>query len=315
MKGSNEARACLHTLRDCVRWAASRFTDAGLFFGHGTDNALDEALALVLHALHLDHNLPEAYLDTRLTTGELEQVVALIGRRVDERIPAAYLTHEAWFAGLSFYVDDRVLVPRSPIAELIEARFEPWVDVQACPRVLDLCTGSGCIAVACALAFREAEVIASDLSEAALEVAAINVRRHGLEDRLDLIRSDLFSDIPAQLFDLVVSNPPYVPDSTMEVLPREYLHEPALGLAAGRNGLDLVIRLLAQAGDYLAPGGVLVVEVGEAQDALSERFPEVPFLWLEFDRGGEGVFLLTAEQVAAYGARFGAAGAELSVAP
>lgn len=307
MKGSDEARASLHTLRDCVRWGASRFREAGLFFGHGTDNALDEALALVLHALHLDHSLPESYLDTRLTPGELEQVLALIGRRVEERIPAAYLTHEAWFAGLSFYVDERVLVPRSPIAELIEARFEPWLDAEATTRILDLCTGSGCIAVACALAFPQADVVASDLSEAALEVAGINVRRHGLEGRLRLVHSDLFADLPPGDFDLIVSNPPYVPDSTMEALPREYLHEPSLGLKAGPRGLDVVIRMLAEAPERLRPGGVLVVEVGEAQAALAERFPQVPFLWLEFERGGEGVFLLTAEQLAEHAEAFTAA--------
>ena len=312
MKGSSEARASLHTLRDCVRWAASRFNEAGLFFGHGTDNALDEALALVLYALHLDHSLPEPYLDARLTARELEQVVALIGRRVDQRIPAAYLTHEAPFAGVSFYVDERVLVPRSPVAELVETRFAPWVDAEACLRIADLCTGSGCIAVACALAFPHAEVVATDISEAALEVAGVNVRRHRVEDRVHLVRSDLLADVPPQAFDLVVSNPPYVPDSTMEVLPREYRHEPALGLAAGRQGLDVVIRLLARVGRYLSPAGVLVVEVGEAQEALAARFPEVPFLWIEFERGGEGVFLLTAEQVAACAAMFAAAEAELS---
>lgn len=296
----------LLTLRDWVRWGASRFNEAGLYYGHGTDNALDESLALVLHSLQLDHELPEAYLDARLTMAERERLHDLLRRRFEERVPAAYLTHEAWFAGLRFYVDERVLVPRSPMAELVEDRFEPWL-VQPVQRVLDLCTGSGCIAIACAYAFAEAGVDAVDVSPGALAVARHNVREHGLEERVSVIESDLFDGLQGRRYDLVVSNPPYVGTEELAALPDEYRREPALGLAAGRRGLDIVVPLLAAAAEHLEPHGVLVVEVGSAQQALIEQFPEVPFLWLEFERGGEGVFLLTAQQLREYHQRFASA--------
>ncbi|GAB4345090.1 MAG: 50S ribosomal protein L3 N(5)-glutamine methyltransferase [Gammaproteobacteria bacterium] len=288
----------LRTLRDLVRWGASRFGEAELHYGHGTDNALDEALALALSALHLDHALPGDYLDARLTRQERAAVLVLFRRRIDERKPAPYLTHQARFAGLEFYVDERVLVPRSPIAELIEQGFEPWLSGVEIHRVLDLCTGSGCIAIACAYAFPDARVDAVDLSSQALEVARINVGRHGLEERVALIESDLFQAIPGERYDLIVSNPPYVSAREMSELPPEYRFEPSLGLAAGEDGLEVIRRILASAPEHLTPDGILVAEVGNSEAALQQRFPQIPFLWLDFDRGGHGVFLLTASQLA-----------------
>lgn len=287
----------LKSLRDCVRWGASRFNEAGLSFGHGTDNALDEALLLVLHAVHLDHEMPEQYLDSRVTAAEREAIVGLLRRRVDERVPAAYLTHRARFAGKWFYVDEHVLVPRSPMAELIERRFEPWMDPDAVGRVLDLCTGSGCIAIACAHAFPEARVDATELSEPAAAVARRNAAEHGVADRVAVRVGDLYAPVDGDRYDLVVSNPPYVSAAEMAELSHEYRREPALGLAAGADGLDVVRRILAGARRHLSPGGILVVEVGDSADRLAAAYPAVPFVWLELERGGSGVFLLDAGQL------------------
>ncbi len=287
----------LQTLRDWIRWGASRFNEAGLFFGHGTDNALDEAVELVLFALHLPHDLPVQYLDGRLSRVERETVHALLRRRVEERVPAAYLTHRAWFAGLEFYVDENVLVPRSPMAELIEAGFSPWADEERVGRVLDLCTGSGCIGIAVAMHMPHAEVDLVDISEPALAVARRNLADYALEERVRAIRSDLYDGLGGEQYDLIVSNPPYVGAEEMASLPDEYRREPALGLAGGDDGLDLVRRILHQAPDHLAPAGVIIVEVGNSAETLAEAFPQVPFTWLDFERGGEGVFLLTREQL------------------
>jgi ribosomal protein L3 glutamine methyltransferase len=289
------AAAELHTLADYIRWGASRFREAGLAFGHGTDNPVDEATALVLHALHLDPQPPAELFAARLTRDEREAVLALFRRRIQERVPVPYLTGEAWFAGLPFQVDRRVLVPRSPMAELVQDGFEPWLGGRYPERILDLCTGSGCIAVAAALAFPEARVDASDVSPEALEVAAANVARYGLGDRLALYRSDLFADLPRVRYDLILSNPPYVDAAELAAMPPEFHHEPRLGLAAGEDGLEAVRRILADAPAFLAPGGVLVVEVGASRPALEAAYPLLPFHWPELEGGGEGVFVLEAE--------------------
>ncbi len=287
----------LTTIRDFIRYATSRFNEAALYFGHGTDNAWDEASSLVLHTLHLPHDINPTVLDAHLIKEEQATLLKLIEERVTKRIPVPYLTHEAWFAGLSFYVDERVLIPRSPIAELIEHQFEPWIAAEDVHTILDLCTGSGCIAIACAKAFPEAEIDASDISPEALAVAKINVLRQNVEDQVHLYESDLFTSLPLKKYDIIVSNPPYVDGADLVALPPEYLHEPRLGLEGGTEGIDFVVRILQQARQYLSPQGILVVEVGNSEVALAERFPHIPFTWLEFERGGGGVFLLTAEQV------------------
>ncbi len=291
-----EAIQELITIRDMLRWATSCFNAAELYYGHGTDNAWDDALQLVFHTLHLPINMPSSIQNARLTSSERKTIADLINRRVTEKIPVPYLTKEAWFAGLNFYVDQRVLVPRSPIAELIENHFSPWINIQP-QHILDLCTGSGCIAIACAHYFPETHIVATDISADALAVAKINAENHGVDNRVQLIQSDLFKALPKQKFDLIVSNPPYVDEHDMTYLPDEFKHEPQLGLAAGREGLDFAIQILKSSAQYLTTDGLLILEVGNSEKALVKRFPNVPFLWLEFERGGEGVLLLTAEQL------------------
>ena len=295
-----EVVAQLHTIVDFVRWGASRFNEAKLYFGHGADNAVDEALFLTLHALHLTPPLAPELHQSRLTAAEKENVLRLFQRRIEERLPVPYLTHEAWFGGMAFYVDERVLVPRSPIAEIIEQQFAPWLDEERTEKILDLCTGSGCIAIACAMAFPWAEVDALDISPDALEVTNINIEHYELHDQVKAIQSDLFGAIKGKRYDLIVSNPPYVDAEDMATMPDEFHREPALGLAAGEDGLDIVLQILSQAPDHLTEHGVLVVEVGNSEEALVNRFPEVPFVWLEFERGGHGVFLLQAETLREY---------------
>jgi ribosomal protein L3 glutamine methyltransferase len=294
---SEQAFRSLETIADFVRWGASCFAAAGLHFGHGTDNAIDEALVLVRHALHLGHDLPQEFYAARLTDDEKRAVLALLERRIVERTPAPYLTGEAWFAGLPFFVDSRVLIPRSPMAELIEAGFEPWLEPGRIERVLDLCTGSGCIAIACAMALPAAQVDAVELSADALEVARANIERHGVAERLRLLQGDLWEPVADQRYDLILSNPPYVSEATMEILPPEYRHEPELGLRSGKEGLDVVARILAGARAHLLPGGALIVEAGESAAAVACAWPELPFTWPEFARGGSGVFLLTAAEL------------------
>ena len=274
-----------------------RLKRARVFFGHGTDNARDEAAALVFHVMRLPHDSPARVLARRVPPARHARVEEWLARRVKERLPLAYLTHEAWFAGLRLYVDERVLVPRSPLAEVIEQRFAPWIDAARVRRVLDIGTGSGCIALACARAFARARVDAVDVDPGALEVAAINRRRCRLTRRVELICSDHFTALSGRSYDIIVSNPPYVGEREMRGLPREYRHEPALGLASGREGLDSVTRILRESARYLRPRGVLVVEVGNTERALVRAFPRLPFMWLDFERGGGGVFLLTREQL------------------
>lgn len=287
----------LKTIRDYIRIAVSRFNAANLYYGHGTDNAWDEALALVLHTLHLPHDINPEILGANLTTEERNHLCNMIELRVDKRIPVPYLTHQAWFAGLPYYVDERVLIPRSPIAELIENHFLPWIDPENVYEILDLCTGSSCIAIACAKAFPDANIDACDISKDALAVAKINVLRHGVEDQVHLHESDLFSAFSNKKYDIIVSNPPYVSTQEMFDLPHEFHHEPELGLAAGTQGLDIALRILREASDHLTPQGILILEVGNSEYALAENFPDVPFTWLEFERSDGGVLMITAEQL------------------
>lgn len=280
-------------IQDWIRFAVSEFHRTGLHFGHGTDNPLDEAVYLILFALNLPADTPQYLFDSVLTTAERNKVFQMIQKRIKTRKPAAYLTNESFFMGLPFYVDSRVLIPRSPVAELIEKQFYPWIASEQVNSILDLCTGSGCIATACAHMFPNARIIASDISEDALTVAKINIDNHQKQDQINLIKSDLFQKIPAQRFDIIISNPPYVDKTDMSNLPKEYQHEPELALKAGKDGLKIIRQILSQAKKYLSPHGILIVETGNSYQALIQEFPHLPFTWLEFEKGDSEVFLLT----------------------
>jgi len=288
----------LVTLRDWLRYAVSRFNAAQLSFGHGSDNAWDEAVYLVLHTLNLPLDRLEPFLDARLLPDERNRLQAIIERRAGERIPAAYLTHEAWLGEHRFYVDERVIVPRSFIAELLQEQLAPWIDdpwqIQS---ALDLCTGSGCLAILAALYFPEARVDAVDLSPEALEVARRNVDDYQLAERVRLVHSNLFAGVARQRYDLIVSNPPYVNAESVAALPAEYRHEPAMALGSGEDGLDATRIILAEAKAHLNPGGLLVVEIGHNRDALEAAYPDLPFTWLETSGGDQFVFMLRAEEL------------------
>jgi ribosomal protein L3 glutamine methyltransferase len=293
----------LDTILDLVRWSVSRFNEAGLYYGHGTDNPWDEAVSLVLQLLHLPQTLPlqtgDQLFHSRVTTVEKINVVAMILRRVNERIPVAYLTNQAWFCDLPFYVDERVLIPRSPFAELIQNKFDAWLSYEPLT-ILDLCTGGGCIAIALAYAFENAQIDAVDISPDALDVAEININEHGLSERVFPIQSDLMTALKGQCYDLIVCNPPYVDAEDMDDLPDEYHHEPELALAAGEDGLDLVDDILRQAPEFLAEGGWLFVEVGNSEVHMPKKYPDLPITWVDFENGGNGVFAINKTDLVEY---------------
>ncbi|MGB8518160.1 MAG: 50S ribosomal protein L3 N(5)-glutamine methyltransferase [Gallionella sp.] len=289
----SEATQDLYTVRDYVRFAVSRFYQAELFFGHGSSDAYDEAVYLILHTLHLPLDRLEPFIDARLTTSERAEVLDIIQRRVQERIPAAYLTHEAFLGEYSFYVDERVIVPRSFIAELLRTQLSPWIaDAEAVVSVLDMCTGSGCLAILAAHEFPYAQVDAVDLSPDALQVAAHNVTDYELQDRVKLIQSDLFSQLGNRRYDLIISNPPYVDAPSVAALPQEYLHEPELSLGSGEDGLDATRIILKNAAQHLTDNGILIVEIGHNRDLLEAEYPKLPFTWLDVTAGDQFVFML-----------------------
>lgn len=300
----SEVAQDLYTLRDYLRWTASEFHLAGLFYGHGTQSAWDEAVALCLGALHLPWNVDPAVLEARLLPIERGRIVALVRERINTRRPLPYLLGEAFFAGYPFNVDERVLIPRSPIGELIEDGFAAWFPEEPPEQVLDLCTGSGCIGIATALHLPTCEVTLADISQQALGVARENITRHAVGDRVRVIESDVFERLTGQYFDLIVCNPPYVDARDLATMPAEFRHEPDLALGAGSDGLDIVRQILRHARAHLNDNGWLIVEVGNSDHHLEQAFPHVPFMWLEFERGGQGVFALSAAELDANAASF-----------
>lgn len=288
----------LFTIRDWLRFTVSRFEESGVFYGHGTDNAYDEAVWLVMSALHLPHNTLENFLDASLTEQERRHVAHLIERRVTERIPTAYLLREGWLRGYKFYVDERVIVPRSHIAELLEEQLAPWIEnPELIQSAADICTGSGCLGILLAHAFPNAAIDVVDISPDAITVTNINISNYGLEERVTAIQSDMFKALKGKTYDLIISNPPYVDAQSMAALPQEYRNEPQLALGSGVAGLNHTHTLLREAPKHLNEGGLLVVEIGHNRDALLDAYPNLPFTWLEVEAGGEFVFLLTKEQL------------------
>lgn len=299
----NELAAELKTIKDWQRYAVTEMNQAEVFFGHGAVDAWQETNLLLASVTVMNFNELAEVGECRLTSFEKQKFWQLLQKRIDQRVPASYLTNQAWFMGLPFYVDERVLIPRSPIGELIENQFQPWLNTSP-QRILDLCTGSGCIAIASAYAFPEADIDALDISEDALAVCERNIQQHGLEHQVTPMLSDIFEAVAEERYDLIVTNPPYVDAEDMADLPQEYQHEPKLGLAAGNDGLALVRRILAEAPQHLNPEGVLVCEVGNSIVHVEATWPGVPFLWVSFERGGDGVFVLTREQLVEHAAAF-----------
>lgn len=291
----------LITIADFLRYGLTMANQQPLYYGHGTSNAWDDIHSLILGTLSLPFDMEPSLWNARLTKSEKELLCKQLSKRIEKRIPVPYLTNTAYFCGLPFYVDERVLIPRSPIAELIEAHFEPWIDADSVSRILDVCTGSGCIAIACCQMFPDVLVDAIDISKDALKVAEINRDKYHVGDQLRLIESDSLSALKKHdTYDIIVSNPPYVGAEEMATLPPEYMHEPKLALEAAENGLSVVVNILSQAYHHLNPNGILVIEVGNSQEALIEMYPDVPFTWIEFERGGEGVFILTRDQLSIF---------------
>lgn len=293
----------LLTIADWQRYIASALHGADVYFGHGAVDGWEEGLLLLSEVTALTFDELHANRDCRLTFEEKSQLAALVARRIRDKVPAAYLVHKSWFAGLPFYVDERVLIPRSPIAELIEQEFQPWL-MHTPDHILDLCTGSGCIAIACAYAFPDAIVDAVDISPDALAVARMNIEEHGLSDRVEAIESDGFNGLQDRRYDLIVTNPPYVDAEDMDDLPPEYHHEPKLGLAAGNDGLDLVRKILRDAPEHMNDGGILICEVGNSMVHMQALWPDVPFVWLSFERGGDGVFAINKDQLEQHAGQF-----------
>ena len=289
----------LRTVQDFIRWTSSQLSLSDVFLGHGTDNPIDEAKQLILATLGLSLFIPTEFYSANLTNDEKQELFDIIQKRISDRVPTPYLTNQAWFCGHSFYIDERVLIPRSPIGELIDNRFQSLL-THSPQQILDLCTGSGCIGIACAYTFPDAQVDITDISLEALDVAQQNIDLHEMNFRVTPMLSDLFNDIPAKQYDLIVTNPPYVDNEDMDDLPDEFSYEPKLALEAGFDGLDIVKRILSDAINYLSPQGILVCEVGNSWVSLQEQYPQVPFNWLEFERGGLGVFSITREELIQY---------------